>query len=374
MPSGAGRSAYRTFAPVRFRLCMLLGIAWLFAGLRYPGVPAGPRNVVLLIGDGMGLDQVSAAWIDAPDDFVFEQFSVIGFQKTTSSDNLVTDSGAGATAMATGVKTYNSAIGIGPDSSRLTNIVELAAAKGLATGVVATSSLSHATPAGFLAHRRLRGQVEQIAADVATAPVDVLIGGGERYFNQRFDGRDLLDTLRARRFAVYPTGSRALRRIDPDENEKLAYFTSTREPVSALGGRQYLPRAAELAMRRLRARSPKGYFLLIEGSQIDWAGHQNDGAMLLGELWDFQATIWAVLKQAREQGDDTLVIVTADHETGGLALGKGSKWKHPTLDFSTKKHTADLIPVFATGPGAEAFGGIYENTAIFDKMRAALGL
>ena len=337
-------------------------------------VPERPKNVVLLIGDGMGLDQVSAAWVARPEDFVFEQFPVIGLQKTSSADHLVTDSGAGATAMATGVKTYNSAIGIGPDSVRLTNIVELAAAKGLATGVVATSSLSHATPAGFLAHRRLRGQVEQIAADVAAAPVDVLIGGGERYFTQRFDGRNLLDSLRARRFSVHPAGSKSLRRIDPDAAEKLAYFTARKEPVSALGGRTYLPKAATLAMRRLRARSDAGYFLMIEGSQIDWAGHQNDAAMLLAELRDFQRTIRAVLDEASRQGNETLVIVTADHETGGLAIGRGSRFDRPVLEFATKKHTGNWVPVFATGPGAETFAGVYENTAIFEKMRAALGL
>ena len=336
--------------------------------------PATPRNVVLLIGDGMGLDQISAAYVHRPETFVFDRFPVMGLQKTSSSDNLVTDSGAAATAMATGVKTYNSAIGIGPDSSRLVNIVEYAAAAGLATGVVATSSISHATPAAFTAHRRLRGQVEQIALDVARAPLDLFIGGGERYFTQRYDQQNLLDTLRAQDFTVYPSGGRRLRRIDAEVPEKLAYFTAFKEPLSSLAGRRYLPDAAELAMRRLAVRSAKGYFLMIEGSQIDWAGHQNDGAMLLAELQDFQRTVARVLRVAREQGDRTLVIVTADHETGALALGEGSKMGRPVLDFASKKHTGNLVPVFAAGPGAEAFYGIYENTGIFERMRAALGL
>ena len=334
--------------------------------------PATPPNVVLLIGDGMGLAQISAVYIDRPADFVFDRFPVIGLQKTSSADNLVTDSAAAATAMATGVKTYNSAVGLGPDSARLTNLVELAAANDYATGLVATSSLTHATPAAFAAHARLRGMVEGIAADLSTSSLDLLIGGGQRAFERRYDGRNLLDTLRVRGFRVYPTGSRPLRKLDPTTDERLAYFTADQEPVSVREGRRYLPTAATLAMQRLAARRRAGYFLLVEGSQIDWAGHQNDGPTLLAELHDFQRTVARVLDLARKQGN-TLVIVTADHETGGLGIGEQSRMGAPRLAFSSKKHTGTVVPVFAAGPGAERFAGIYENTAIFDKLVEVLG-
>ena len=332
---------------------------------------APPVNVVLLIGDGMGLGQLSAAYVDRPGEFVFDRFPVIGLQKTTSADNLITDSAAAGTAMATGVKTNNSAIGLGPDSARLTDIVELAAARDYATGIVVSSSLTHATPASFVAHAPLRGMVEQIAEDLSQSPLDLLIGGGQRGFERRYDGRNLLDTLRARGYTVYPAGSRPLRKLTLSPAERLAYFTANEEPPSVLEGRRYLPRAAGLAMRHLHRSGRAGYFLLVEGSQIDWAGHQNDKAMLLAELHDFQRTVARVLDEAAAQGN-TLVIATADHETGGLALGRGSRLGAPRLDFSGKKHTGTLVPVFAYGPGSARFSGIYENTAIFDGIREAI--
>ncbi|MEL7339257.1 MAG: alkaline phosphatase, partial [Bacteroidota bacterium] len=161
--------------------------------------------------------------------------------------------------------------------------------------------------------------------------------------------------------------------LQPFEN--LAYFTSDIAPKRKLKGRDYLPEAGEYAAKTLAGRSEEGFFLMIEGSQIDWGGHANNIDYIVSETLDFDETVGRILDFAEQDGQ-TLVIITADHETGGLGINKGSKMEAGELQvaYTTGGHTADMVPVFAFGPGAEAFGGIYENTAIFDKIKEALDL
>jgi alkaline phosphatase len=153
----------------------------------------------------------------------------------------------------------------------------------------------------------------------------------------------------------------------------VGYFTSLEEPLSFYEGRQYALPATPRVLNFLKDRSPEGFFLMIEGSQIDWGGHANDANYVINEMQEFEKQIDAVLEFARKDGN-TLVIVTADHETGGFAVMPGSKMNNIQVAFTTKSHTALMIPVFADGPGAEAFRGIYENTAIFTKIKSALQL
>jgi len=334
-----------------------------------------PKNIILMIGDGMGVTQISAGMYSNGNRLNLERFPVIGLHKSYSSDNLVTDSAAGATAFSAGVKTYNGAIGVGPDTVPVVTILELAEAAGMPTGLVSTSSIVHATPASFAAHNRYRKNYEEIAVDIAAANVDLLIGGGAKFFDRRdSDARSLSTELRGRDYVVDNFVDKDAKDIRPNSNQNYFYLTSDTEPLPFSQGRDYLVTAAELAPNFLHKRDVenKGFFLMIEGSQIDWGGHANESDYIISEMIEFDNAVGKVLDFAAKDGE-TLVIVTADHETGGYAIQNGSEMGNIQGAFTSDYHTGDLIPVFASGPGSENFSGIYENTAIFDKMKALYG-
>ena len=334
--------------------------------------PPTVKNVILLIGDGMGLTQISAAIYDEKK-IALERFPVIGFQKTYSADHLITDSAAAATAMACGKKTYNNAIGMDESGQSCQTILEEAEDRGLATGLVVTSSIVHATPASFIAHQKSRNFYENIAADFLNSKIDLFIGGGKQFFDRRDnDDRNLRAELEAQGVAVYDYFRDDIMKITPSTKKRFAFFTADNQPLPAFQGRDYLPRATRLSLEFLSQRSEKGFFLMVEGSQIDWSCHANQGKPLLSEMEDFDNAILQAYAFAKKDGH-TLVIVTADHETGGLAINPGSKMRNLDLKFTTNGHTGTMVPVFAYGPGAELFGGIYENTQIYFKMKEALG-
>ena len=321
----------------------------------------------------MGLSQISGGLFKKNKPIVLEKFPIIGFQKTFSNDNLITDSAASATAIASGIKTNNSTIGLDPDEKPVTTILEEAEHNGLATGLIATSSIVHATPASFIAHQKSRTLYENIAADFLKTEVDLIIGGGKQYFDRRnIDDQNLLAQLKKRNYLIYDYFNHEIHQVRPDINKNLAYFTADNQPLPASQGRDYLPLASEIALEFLKKRSDKGFFIMIESSQIDWSCHANQGIPLLAELEDFNKTIESVLEFAKKD-KETLVIVTADHETGGLAINPGSKVKRLDMTFTTNGHTATMVPVFAYGPQAKLFSGIYDNTRIYFKMKEALG-
>ena len=333
-----------------------------------------PKNIILMIGDGMGITQISAGMYSNGNKLHLERFPIVGLHKSYSSDNLVTDSAAGATAFSTGTKTYNGAIAVDPQFKPLTTILEEAESKGLPTGLVATSTITHATPASFVAHEKYRKSYEAIAADFMDVEVDFFVGGGKEHFDKRKDDRNLLQELRSKGYFVADYFSQELSELRPDPTKNFAYLTASNDPLPVAQGREYLPLASEMACRFLdkRDREDRGFFLMIEGSQIDWGGHANKSDYIISEMLDFDEAVGKVLDFAARDGE-TLVIVTADHETGGYAINPGSKMDSIVGAFTSDYHTADLIPVFAYGPGAAAFSGIYENTAIYDKMRMAYG-
>ncbi|GAB5550890.1 MAG: alkaline phosphatase [Saprospiraceae bacterium] len=326
-----------------------------------------------MIGDGMGLTQVSAALYSTKRSMNLERFQHIGFHKSYAAGELITDSAAGATAFACGIKTYNGSIGMNIDTIPQGNIIEEAEEKGLATGLVATAFIVHATPAAFFAHQPIRVMHEQIAADLLKLDIDLLIGGGKKYFDRReTDNRDLYQELKQKGYVVSDYLTKELQQLSYSPNNKIAHFTADRHPVPVTAGRSYLPYASRIAPRYLKGRAKEnGFFLMIEGSQIDWAGHGNQADLMIAETLDFDRAIGEVLNFAKSDGN-TLVIVTADHETGGLAINPGSEIGELKTEFTTNGHTATLVPVYAYGPGAENFKGIYENTAIYHKMRKLL--
>jgi len=332
-----------------------------------------PKNIILMIGDGMALPQVSAAiyWLGVGQT-AFEKFPVVGFHKSHSCDDRVTDSAAGATAFSCGQKTINNAIAVlPPDNRPCTTILEDLDQRGYATGMVVTCSAPHATPAAFIAHREIRAFTEEIALDYMKTPIDCFIGGGEHFFNDRPDQLNLEDTLKQRGYVIRRGTS--FGRLPMDGSAPFMLFTADREPPTASANRHYLPGAARTACNFLQKRSDKGFFLMVEGSQIDWACHANDATWLRAELADFDKTIKQVLEFAASNGE-TLVIVTGDHECGGLALTEGVTKQEIKPVFSCKLHSAAMVPVFAYGPKSELFTGMYDNTDIYRKMRTALGL
>ena len=341
-----------------------------------------PKNIILMVGDGMGLSQITAGMYMNNNKLNLEEFAYIGLHKSYPKDkDLITDSAAGATAFSCGCKTYNAAIGVRADSSRCKTILESAEANGLATGLVATSTIVHATPASFIAHVTKRDMFEPIALDFLDTEFDLLIGGGKKYFERRTsDQRNLLDELKAKGYQVSSSGEEDLADVKFEGNKNVVYFTAEEHPVPVSQGRDYLPLASKKSVNFLKKRSKKGFFLMIEGSQIDWGGHAGKTDYITSEMVDFDKAIGEVLDFAKKDGE-TLIIVTADHETGGFAILKGSKLGNVVGGFGDKwdekgnsyYHTGTMIPVFAYGPGSEYFSGIYENTAIFDKMKDLFG-
>lgn len=332
------------------------------------------KNVILLIGDGMGLTQVSVGLYSNMNKLSIEQFKVIGLHKSYSEDNLITDSAAGAVAFACGIKTYNGAIGVNKDTASVPNLVEEAEHKGKATGLVVTSILQHATPAAFVAHQKHRDMYEAITLDFLKLDIDFLVGGGKKYFNQRkSDQRNVIAEMEQKGYKVLDLSQGVqFREVSDRPAGKKLIFTTEDSPLKVSEGRNYLPEATKLAINCLENDSKEGFFLMVEGSQIDWGGHDNDADYVIKEMLDFDKSIAKALEFAMKDGN-TLVIVTADHETGGLSINEGSKMGQLVTAFTTKHHTGTLIPVYAYGPGAENFGGIYENTAIYQKIRAAFG-
>jgi alkaline phosphatase len=332
------------------------------------------KNVILLIGDGMGMSQISAALYSNRGKLNLEQCTHTGFMKTYSANDLITDSAAGATAFSCGLKTYNQAIGMTVDTLPCKTILEELQETGYATGLVATATIVHATPAAFAAHQPLRWKYEDIAADLSDSDVNLLVGGGQRYFDRRDqDGRNLLEEMTDRGYLVKSYLEEELQDALLARSEKLIYLSGDKHPLTRAAGRDYLPLAVQMGAQYLDRLGKKGFFLMAEGSQIDWGGHAGEGQLVIEEMLDFDEAVGKALDFARRNGE-TLVVVTSDHECGGMAVNPGSEMGEIKAAFNHNGHTATMVPVFAYGPSAELFDGIYDNTALYHKMRAALGL
>jgi len=323
-------------------------------------------NIILMIGDGMGLTQISSGIYANNNTTALKSFEYIGLSKTYAFDRLVTDSAASGTAMASGVKTLNGVIGIDSKNNLQQSILEICEQRGYNSALIATSSIVHATPASFYANVPSRRQYQDIALQLSEHDVDLFIGGGKKHFNKRDDKRNLLEEMDQYQFV------NSLSEIENSTSSKIGFFTYKDEPPSKLEGRKpALDDIAKSSLKKMESLN-KPFFMMIEGSQIDWGGHSNDLDMVISEFKEFDSTIKHVLDFAKADGN-TLVIVTADHETGGLTLSGGSiKRGIVKGTFSTKGHSAALVPVFSYGPNSELFKGIYENTAIFDMMLKSL--
>ncbi|MGD1841459.1 MAG: alkaline phosphatase [Thermonemataceae bacterium] len=325
------------------------------------------KNIILMIGDGMGMAQIYAGLTAKKGKPALERCQYIGLSKTNSADNYITDSAAGATAFATGKKTYNGAIAVDMQKQPLETILEKAEKNGLATGLVATCSITHATPASFIAHQPSRNMHEAIAADFLKTDIDVFIGGGRKFFEKREDKKDLIKALKKNKYQL-PNNLEELAKI---KKGKIAALLYEEHPPRMLDNRgEMLAKSTQKALEILN-QNEDGFFLMIEGSQIDWGGHANESDYIVTEMVDFDNVINQVLDFVDQNGE-TLLVITADHETGGYGLNGGDLEKGEVEGaFTTKKHTGVMVPVFAYGIGAENFIGIYHNHTLFNKMLAA---
>ena len=324
--------------------------------------PETPVNIILMIGDGMGLSQITAGMYSNGNKTALEEFEYIGLSKTHSSENLVTDSAASGTAFACGKKTMNGVLGMDINNNKLNSILEICKSRGYLTGLISTSSIVHATPASFYANVRSRKQYEDIALQLSENNIDYFIGGGEKHFKKRNDNRNLI--LEMKDYEMVNN----LTKFSQSTSNKLGFFTYYDEPPSLNDGRKPPLDEALLATLDKFDQREKSFFIMVEGSQIDWGGHANEIDYITSEFKDFDRAISVAVNYVNAN-PNTLLIVTADHETGGLAItfGKTKPYKFKS-DFNTGGHSATMVPVFSYGTCAKKFSGIYENTAIFDKM------
>jgi alkaline phosphatase len=326
-----------------------------------------PKNVVFFIVDGMSLPHLHAALTANKGKLFLENFKYMGLIKTHSADKYITDSAAGGTALSTGVKTNNGAIGVDVNKKPVKTILEDAVEKGLATGLVSTSSITHATPASFIAHQESRNMYEEIAADFLKTDIDVFIGGGYKHFTERKDGRNLVEELKEKGYKV----EQNMNTIKKIRQGKLAGLTAFEHNGRVNERHDMLPAATHTAINIL-SNNKKGFFLMVEGSQIDWGGHDGSTIYIVEEMLDMDRAIGKALEFA-SNNKETLIVVTSDHETGGMTILDGNYETGMVKGaFTTGGHTGIMVPVMAFGPGAEEFIGIMDNTEIPVKIKKLL--
>lgn len=333
------------------------------------GAKKKAKNVILLIGDGMGLAQIQAGLSANFGQSNMINIKHIGLSRTEAVNSDFTDSAAGATAMATGKKTNNRYISKDAAGKPLNAIPDTLARFGIKSGVISTGDVTDATPAAFYAKQTERSNSKAIAADFENAHVDILVGSGRKNFSENPD-KSLINRI-AKKGYTYQTD---LKVFAASKNEKQLVLLADSATRKVLDGRGEMLKTSLLKTIEILSKNKEGFFIMAEGAQIDHGGHANNLPFAVTEQHDFDRTVGEALKFADQDGE-TLVIVTADHETGGLSLldasyKKGSVRGH----FSSDDHTNIMVPVFAYGPGAADFIGVYPNTEIFSKILKAFQL
>lgn len=317
------------------------------------------KNIILLIGDGNGLSQISAATLANGGALTLTQLRSIGFLKTASTDDFTTDSAAAGTALATGSKTYNRAIGLDSLRQPLVNMPEMLSKYGYVSGCITTDKLTGATPASFYAHQEDRSMTSEIASDLPKSQLSLFVGGGKKDFNDPKDlsGFTLLDRMET---------------MGSSKHDKVGYFLADGDVPSILDDRKnILAEATKNSIAFLQGKN-KPFFLMVEGAKIDKYAHQNNAPGLISEGIDFDRAITEAIKFADTSGN-TLVIITADHETSGFSIPQGNLNTHTVEgDFTTFDHTASMVPIFAYGPYSHKFQGVYENNEVVHKIMEIL--
>ena len=344
------------------------------------------KNVILMIGDGMSLMHIQAAWTCNRGHLWLENAQYTGLSKTPATNRLITDSGSGGTSLATGYKTCYHAVGVDEDGNKLKSLVDYAKEAGKAAGVAVTCRLWDATPCDFLSHNIDRDKEQELIAEMTNSPVDYVFGGGAKFFTNRKDGRNIFKELEKKGYKVI-TSKADLKTILKDNESYKNCVSSTADNSNCKvycvpfevdtplpDERGDLLARASIAGMNLLNQNKNGFFMMIEGSQLDDYGHFNQLDMLMKETLDFDQTFGRVIKWAAQDGE-TLVVVTADHETGGMTVLDGDyKEGRVEVNFSTKNHSGTMVPVYAFGPGSENFSGFMDNTDICWKIKALMNM
>lgn len=316
-----------------------------------------PRNVILMIGDGMGVAQISLARLSlgsSSHPLFMDTLPYAALVQTQSANAVVTDSAAAGTALATGYKTNNGMISVLPDGTPVETILERALKLRKSVGLVTTTTITHATPAAFGAHVNSRGDEGDIAIQYLEKKIDVLLGGGKAMFAPKSSkgGRDLLAEAERAGYTVVESREALL---SAKGSKLLGLFQD-----GALTTESPEPTLAEMTEKAIQTlcTDRDGFFLMVEGGQIDWRCHDNDRVGTVKQVLQFDLAVGKAMEFARGRAD-TLVIVTADHETGGLAITGND-----SISWGTKGHTGVTVPLFAYGPGADRFSGVLDNTDV----------
>lgn len=328
----------------------------------HDGVENKIDRVILMIGDGNGLAQISAGMFANGNQLNLTQLKNIGLVKTQAADDFTTDSAAGATAYATGQKTNNRALGTSTDGKALQNITELLYSYDFKTGIITTDNLTGATPASFYAHHSERDDIDKIAQFLPVSKLDLFIGGGKRDFTQF--GTDRLKELEENGFTLM----KSMGEISGSSADKVGYFASNSGmPTMAKGRKDYLINSCQNALSFLESKKSP-FFLMVEAAMIDSGGHANNSNTVITELLDFDRAVgWMI--QYVDKNPNTLLIITADHETAGLSLPQGKISENEVeLAFHSDDHTGIMVPIFAYGAHSAEFRGVYENTEVFHKI------
>lgn len=318
-----------------------------------------PKSIILLIGDGMGVGQLTADYYFNESKMISE-FPICGIYATHPKDgDWVTDSAAAGTAISTGVKVENGVIGLSEDGEKLETALEVAERIGKSTGLVATSSVTHATPASFAAHVSNRGMEYEIAVQESRSGVDVLFGGGLRFFTENtvLDS-NLIQGMMENGYEFISQQSQ-LEVLDTENIGKVIGLFAD-EALSPANKRDLsLAMMTEKAVNILD-NNENGFFLMVEGSQIDWRCHERDADGLLYEMQDFtEAVNWAL--EYQKSNKEVLILVLADHETGGACVESGLTHREKgRITFAMGSHSANFCIALANGPGQEQFNGFYE--------------
>ena len=353
-----------------------------------------PKNIILLISDGMSLTQVSTYRLlkGGPNERIaVDKFPVSGIVLTHSKNAIVTDSASSATAFSTGRKTNNGALGLDEDNKILENFTEIIDRYGYVSSLISTSEITHATPAAYASHVDLRWKTDEISLQMMESNVMTILGGGRHFFlpedlgGKRSDGLNLLEQMESSRMVM--TEKKELDSFDHSDLRKVVglFADEALRDKEKPENHVFEPSSSEMLnfainrSEKFNENGCKGFFIMLEGSQVDWAGHANDLNYLKREMQDFDEAVELALDYAI-QNPDTLVIATADHETGGLLIESSSPTDYtaPEVKFSFNtgigygSHTGVPVPVYAYGPGSENFTGTLDNTDIFYAMLEAV--
>lgn len=361
------------------KLGLLLPVAMAFfacliTGCKCDGKNEEVRNVIMLIGDGMGPTHIPTLMLEENYSPVnMERAERASFVKTYSNNNRVTDSAAAGTALASGAKTNNGVIGLSAEGDTLISNIAIAEALGMESGIVVSCDITHATPAAFYAHVPHRGERENIAEWLLCSDIDVIFGGGRTAFTNRSDSINLFDEFEDEGYDIIDSLCKA---EEITGGDILGLFADEHLPSMLNGRGDMLPKMTSKALEILTNNTKddeKGFFLMVEGSQIDFESHANSPKGVYAEMKDFDEVVGIAFDYA-DKNPGTLVIVCADHETGGISI-PSCKTDFTLGDsgveysFGSTSHTATMTPALFYGTRADEFDAIMDNTDIANKIR-----